>query len=293
MSDMTPRTEVEAIVVEEPRRDFASSLGAAARDNPASAALIAMGAVWLFAGGSRVSILGTRRGRTQAPQPYGAAYPAPSVVGLHAEGAAAAAGDAARNEARGAGRSVQDAGWTAADIAEQGADAAGEAARRVAETAEGVAAGVSFTARRTGAAASEAGARASRAARRTATSAWHEAEDLGRSVREMLEDQPLAIAALGLAAGAGLAYALPRTEAERDLMGERSEAAREQARSLAARRLDDARQGGEAALVRAMRDARANGLTENAVRAAVEEFTAKLEKVALASRDAVKSGSER
>lgn len=283
-------TEAEIVVVEEPPRDFASSLGTAVRDNPASAALIAMGAVWLFAGGDKVTILGSRRGEARGAQPEGAAYPAPSVVGLHAEGAAAAAGDAAqgaaRDAARDAGRTAQEAGRTARELADRTGAVAGEAADRAARTAGEVAASASAGARRAGSALSEAGTEISLATRRTATSAWHEAEDLGRSVRQALEDQPLAIAALGLAAGAGLALALPRTEAEEEWLGERSEALRERARSLASRRLEDAREGGEAALARAMRDARANGLSESAVKAAVEEFAAKLEKVAVASRDA-------
>ena len=294
MSDRTIETETDAVIVEAPRRDFASSLGAAVQDNPASAALIAMGAVWLFAGGSRVSLLGGRRGEARTPRSYPAAYPAPSVVGLHAEGAATAAEDVSRtagDAARGAGHAAQHAGRKAGDVAERTGAAAGEAAHRAAELAGDVAAGMSAGARQTGAALSTAGTRASRATRRTATSAWHEAEDLGRSVRETLEDRPLAIAALGLAAGAGLAFALPRTDAERKLMGERSEALRERARSLASERLEAAREGGEAALARAIRDARANGLSESAVKAAVEEFTAKLEKVAVASRDAAKSES--
>ena len=283
-------TEAEIVVVEEPPRDFASSLGAAVRDNPASAALIAMGAAWLFAGGSQVTILGSRRGEAREARLEARAYPAPSVVGLHAEGAAAAAGDAAQGAVRDAGRTAQEAaqetGRVARDLADRTGTVAGEAAGQAARTAGEIAASASAGARQAGSALSEAGTEVSRAARRTATSAWHEAEDLGRSVREMLEDRPLAIAALGLAAGAGIAFALPRTEAEEEWLGERSEALRERARSLAARRLEDAREGGEAALARAMRDARANGLSESAVKAAVEEFTAKLEKVAIASRDA-------
>ena len=288
MTDVTTGTEVdvEVAVIEEPRADFMGRLGEAARDNPASAALIAMGAVWLFAGGSRVSILGSRLDRRSAGPPAGAAYPAPRVVGLHAEGATVAAQDAARESARSAGAAVDRAG----QAARRGADAVSEAAGTVAE-------GVSSAAERTGHALAEAGAASSRVARRTASSAWHEAEDLGRSVREVLEDQPLAIAALGLAAGAGLALALPRTEAERELMGEQSEALRERARTAAAHGIEEAREGGEAALARAVRDARAHGLTETALRSAVEEFTAKIEKVALAARDAaegeVKAGKDR
>ena len=281
MTDVTTGTEVdvEVAVIEEPRSDFMGRLGEAARDNPASAALIAMGAVWLFAGGSRVSILGSRLDRRSARRASagGAAYPAPPVVGLHAEGAAMAAHDAAHETARSTGAAADRAGRAVG----RAADAVGEAAGTVAH-------GVSSAAERTTHALADAGAAGSRAARRTATTAWHEVEDLSHSVREVLEDRPLAIAALGLAAGAGLALALPRTEAERELMGERSEALRERARSAAAHGIEEAREGGEAALSRAVRDARAHGLTETALRAAVDEFAAKIEKVALAARDAAK-----
>ncbi len=291
MSDMTAgtTTDVEVVVVEEPRRDFVGSIGMAARENPVSAALIAMGAVWLFAGGSKVSILGSRLGRQPVSPRYSMDDPAPSVVGLHAEGAAVATRDAARD----ARRAAQDAGRQAGDLAGRTSAAAGDAVDAMAEAAESVAQGVSSTMRRTGSALSEAGTTTSRAVRRTANSTWNDVEDIGQSVRDLLEDQPLAIAALGLAAGAGLALALPRTQAERDLMGERSEALRERAQTLAARGIDDAREGGDAALARAVRDARAQGLTEGAVQAAVEKFTAKLGKVALAARDAAKDEVDR
>src|SRR5687767_5092553 len=38
--------------------DFVSALGQAVRDNPVSAALIGMGVLWLFAGGSNTSLFG-------------------------------------------------------------------------------------------------------------------------------------------------------------------------------------------------------------------------------------------
>ena len=268
MTDVTAGTateiDVEVAVIEEPRPDFMGRLGEAARDNPASAALIAMGAVWLFAGGSRVSILGSRLDRRPAPPP-GAAYPAPPVVGLHAEGAAVAAQDAAQDTAQRAQGAARDATRTAGALADRASEAAGRAAGAVGEAAGSVAGGVSSAAERTAQALAEAREASARAARRGASTARHGAEELGRSVREVLEDQPLAIAALGLAAGAGLALTLPRTEAERELLGERSEAVRERARSLAAERIEDAREGGEAALARALRDARARGLSEGAV----------------------------
>lgn len=285
MSDVTIEPPMDAKVIgADPasRRDFAGSLGAAARDNPAAAALVAMGAVWLFAGGSRVTILGTRRGRRSARADYQAADPAPSVTGMRAEGAAAAAEDAAR----GVGQASRHAGRMAEDLGARAASASAGAADAVADGAGALVEGLSSAARRTGSAVSEAGTATSQAVRRTAGSAWDGAEDVGRSVREMLEDQPLAIAALGLAAGAGLAWMLPRTQTEQALMGEQSEALRDHAQSAAMQGLRDVRESGEAIVARAVQDARARGLTEEAVRAAVEEFTAKLGKVALAARDA-------
>lgn len=73
--------------------DFMSSLSEAVRDNPVSAALIGMGALWLFTGGSTMSLLGGR-GRK-------------SILGTAAHGAeslAQGAGGFAHDAARSAGR---------------------------------------------------------------------------------------------------------------------------------------------------------------------------------------------
>lgn len=285
MSDLTARPATNAGVNEVPKQNFVSSLGTAARDNPAAAALIAMGTVWLFAGGSKVSIFGTRNSRRSGQARSLAGSPAPAVVGLHAEGALPAAEDAAR----GTGRAARHAGEKASDLAGRAATIGEDAADAITDMAGIAAQGMSSAASRTGSAISDAGMATSRVVRSTASTAWHEAEYMGHSVREMLEDRPLAIAAMGLAAGAGLALALPRTEVERNLLGEQSEALRERARTLAMQGIDDAREGGEAALAQAMRDARANGITEDIVKSAVEEFTAKLGKVALAAREGASS----
>ena len=65
--------EVDDTVVvarrEEPEDDFIARLGRAAKENPASAALVAMGATWLLAGGGRTSIFGTRTDRGSAAAP--------------------------------------------------------------------------------------------------------------------------------------------------------------------------------------------------------------------------------
>ena len=287
MSDVTAGHPMNprVIVSDEPKRDFVSSLGTAARDNPAAAALIAMGAVWLFAGGSKVSIWGGHRSRRSGRFESVAGTPAPAVIGLYAEGALTAAEDAAGGTKQANRRTREATG----DLAGRAATLGEDAADAVADVAGTLAQGISSAVSRTGSAVSDTGRATSRVVRRTAGAAWDEAEDTGHSVREMLVDRPLAIAALGLAAGAGLALVLPRTEVERDLLGERSEALRERARTLASAGVEEARESGEAALAQAMREARANGITEDVVKSAVEEFTAKLGKVALAAREGASS----
>ena len=286
-------THVAAVVVEHeaPPEDFLSRLGQAARDNPASAALIAMGATWLFAGGGRVSILGGRLGRRRAaPFGYGggAAYgypvamPSPMVearlegsVGGGAPGlddradeAARRAGDRAGDAAGRAARSVGRAAEGAAEVASSVGEGLGDAAQAGYR-------GASAAARSTG----DALSRASRAA-------WHETEEFGQSAREFLEERPLAVGALGLAAGVGLALALPRTQAEADWLGERSDAFKSQARRAATRRLEDARRGADDVAKRMVRDAEAHGFSSDSISGAVQEFRSKLEKVALAAKDA-------
>src|SRR5215217_7193966 len=75
------------------RRDFVQELTDAARENPVSAALIGMGVLWMFMGGSRSSLFG---GATKvAGVAYGAARSGAGFVGDAAQYAGSAAYDAA------------------------------------------------------------------------------------------------------------------------------------------------------------------------------------------------------
>ena len=295
MSEDTIRPATEpratAVVVErEPRSEgFLSQLGQAARDNPASAALIAMGATWLLAGGGRVSILGGRlggrRGAAQAVYGYpaGYGYPPPMASPMEAEleGSAGARRGAAELERAGAGaaRRTDDAARSARQAAARAGEGAAELASDVGERLGDVAQagyrGASSAARGAG----DALSRASHAA-------WTETEEFGQSAREYLEERPLAIGALGLAAGVGLALALPRTRTEAEWLGERSDAFKSQARRAASTRLQDARRGADDVAKRLVRDAEAHGFSSDAIAGAVQEFQSKLEKVALAAKDA-------
>jgi len=67
------------------------------------------------------------------------------------------------------------------------------------------------------------------AAYRTGDAAYRQGRDIGSSLISTIGDQPLVLGALGLALGAALGAALPETETEDRLMGEASDAVKEQA----------------------------------------------------------------
>ena len=303
MSDQTIDTAIEthetAVVIEHetPSEDFVSRLGQAARDNPASAALIAMGAAWLFAGGGRVSMLGGRLGgkRKAGPVGYGYGYPAaygypvpmPSPMEAELEGSVRAG---ARRGAEGLGQGADEAAGRARDAAGRSARSAEQTASRAGEGVAGFASdvgeGLSDAARASYRGASEAARSTGDALSRASRVAWHETEEFGQSAREFLDERPLAIGALGLAAGVGLALALPRTQVEAEWLGERSDAFKSQARRAATTQLKDARRGADDVAKRMIRDAEAHGFSPDSIAGAVQEFRSKLEKVALAAKDA-------
>jgi ElaB/YqjD/DUF883 family membrane-anchored ribosome-binding protein len=72
------------------------------------------------------------------------------------------------------------------------------------------------------------------AAYRTGDAAYRQGRDIGSSLANMMNEQPLVLGALGLALGAALGAALPQTDAENQLMGEASDTLKEQAREAAA-----------------------------------------------------------
>ena len=134
------------VVVREP--GFGEQLLRAARDNPSSAALIAMGAAWMFAGGARTSLLGGRSG-TSTPK-YAAQAPTviyvPVGVGTMDTSLAtrtyeADDGTQSAHSAVGdrSGRFAAGARHTAQDMAERAADGLSATRRGAAATAETVA----------------------------------------------------------------------------------------------------------------------------------------------------------
>ncbi|WP_146256060.1 hypothetical protein [Aestuariivirga litoralis] len=221
---------VEAPAMRGPRRDRDDMMTAftdAVRDNPVPAALIGMGALWLFAGGGRMTLFG---GRQQS-----------SLVGTVAHGAGSVA-HGASGLAQGAAQSVSSMGHTVAS--------------GVSSTVGGFAEAVSDTASRMGdylgstlhGVDAQAEYRNPNFSRGGDTSLRGAMGDMTGGLRDMFERHPVALGVAGLALGAAVAASLPLTATERDTLGQASEAvkgklgeAAEQARDVAAAAVSEVR----------------------------------------------------
>jgi hypothetical protein len=204
--------------------DIIGAFTDAVRDNPLPAALIGMGALWLFMGGNKVSLLGGHH-RT-------------SLLGTVAHGA----GDVAQGATHMAGRmgsavasGVSSTASTVGSGVSEAASRVGDAAGRMGDYVRGAVHGVD--------------AQSEYHTLRDDQDEWgavyernghDEGSSRGASMRhgmqDMFERHPMALGLAGLALGAGVAAALPLTQTERETgeaaRGKMSEAA-SRARELA------------------------------------------------------------
>lgn len=189
-----------------PRDDVLSSLTNAARENPMSAALIGMGALWLFMGGGRVPLFGDG-GRT-------------SLAATVAQGAgsiAQGAGDMAQGAARSMGRMGQSLASGASSLIGGVAETVGDAASSVGERVSGGLHGVDAQSEYRNPAFDGVEPHGLRAS----------VSGMAGSLQDMFERHPVALGAAGLALGAAVAASLPVTGVERDTLGRATDAMRE------------------------------------------------------------------
>jgi hypothetical protein len=103
------------------------------------------------------------------------------------------------------------------------------------------------------------------------------------TVRSNLSDvfraQPLALGAIGIAIGAGIAAALPATELEADYLGEASDAAREKATEFAAEQTDRVTTVAENVVQAVTEEARKQGLTLEGAKSAAGDVSEKVARV--------------
>ncbi len=178
------------------RPGFASSVIDTARENPLAAALVGMGLAWLFAG-DRSLRLGT-----QAPAAAGRALSAGSVMA-----------DMPRSAGEAIGSASEYATNVGASAARQAADIAASAASRASEAV--------------GSGMNQAGDLAGSMGGTLRTTSSRAVADLTSSARsqfgQMLDGQPLLLAAGAFAVGAAMAASLPLTKTEERVLEDAAE----------------------------------------------------------------------
>lgn len=224
------------------------------RDNPIPVALIGIGVAWLMRADKRPRYdTGYTRGRRSAYYAdMDSAYEDEFATGYGAgtmdtgsgestmQRARARTSDAARGIREKAGEVGQRLSGTASSVSSRLSDTASSVSGRLSSTASTMSDRMSETAysarARMQSTAQTAQARMSEMSRRSQEQYYRARQRAG----ELIDEQPLVLAALGVAVGAALGASLPRTERENELMGtvrddlldRAKETAREQAETL-------------------------------------------------------------
>ncbi len=103
------------------------------------------------------------------------------------------------------------------------------------------------------------------------------------NLSELFRAQPLALGAVGLAIGAGIAAALPATDLEAEYFGEASDNFKEQAVDYASEQVSRATTVAEEVVSAVSDEARKQGLTVEAAKSALADIPGKLGRVAEAA----------
>ncbi|MEA2795769.1 MAG: hypothetical protein QOI87_3149 [Bradyrhizobium sp.] len=222
--------------------DFVRDLGEAARNNPLSAALIGMGVLWLFTGNRPVERAGdfVRSGFDRMPDAAGNMYEAArSTVKSSADTVAGGIASAAE--------SLRDGGAAAFDGAARfgrdQADAASEYGKSMRESGPAM------------------------------------FDTVRSNLSELFEAQPLALGAIGLAIGAGIAAALPPSEVEAAYLGETSDTVKAKAAEFAAEQTARATTVAQDVMGAVTDEARKQGLTVEGAKSAAGDISAKVGRV--------------
>jgi hypothetical protein len=222
---------------------FIRDLSDSARQNPLSAALIGMGVLWLFSGGRAVERAEKVARRTRFDRFHDAAGDSFD-----------AAGSTLRSGVKSAGRTVSSATGRMQNGASAVLDDAARFGREQADTL-------------------------SEYARSIPRSGAEMMGNVRSNLTDLFQAQPLALGAVGLAIGAGIAAALPPTEREADYLGETSDAVKEKASEFAAEQAAHATTVAESVISAAAEEARNQGLTVEGAKSAAGEVSAKVGRV--------------
>jgi hypothetical protein len=232
---------------------FVRNLGRQAVENPLPVALIGAGLGWLMIGG-RVS---RRDGHAAVSDVSGAISGASRDIARTGQDLKDRTAAAAGSMAEGVKETAHDwsgrAQETASDVAER--------ARGMASSAFGQGAGAYE-------ATADAFGRSASAVSRSASSVGSSVAGNAGSIAQFLKDEPLVLAAIGVALGAAIGAALPASETEDRLMGDTSDALKQGAAEAAQEQWEKGKKVAEAAADKAWSGAKqaaeAQGLMDNA-----------------------------
>jgi hypothetical protein len=222
--------------------DFLNNLGDAVRKNPVSAALIGMGVLWLFSGSRSAARAGdfVRTGWDRMPDMAGDVFEgARSTLRSGADAVAERVASVTGSMTGGAADSFN----TAARYGREYADSASDYAASIPET------GLEMF------------------------------ENVRSNLSQVFRAQPLALGAIGLAIGVGIAAALPVTELETDYLGDASDAARAKVSELAAEQSERVTSVAGKVLETVTEEAQRQGLTIENAKSAGGDIAAKVARV--------------
>lgn len=251
--------------------EFGTNLSHSVRDNPLALGLVGVGLTWLMMGRSPA-------GQDRWTDDLDDAYYADIGVEMaeHRVESPGESGVAGEREDDGDGK------WESAKHrAAAGARRAGDRASAVRDRARD-------RARRAGRGLSGSASRMGERGRRYRSQAGRQAARARGGAIDMFNEHPLVVGALGIAAGALIAAAIPPSRREDELMGEARDRFVDRARATAEQGADAAERAAHAAGVAARHEAEAQGLTPEAAEQAFHDAARKAGRVAQSAGEAAK-----
>jgi Skp family chaperone for outer membrane proteins len=233
-------------------RNWRSNMAETIKQNPVPAALIGIGLGWLLMSGRDDSDVETQY---YYPQEFGYSRPYSRQSGFSE--VQHRASDAVRNVQERAGDMAHNVQEKASDVAHNVQDKVTGVADQVQEKVSGVASQARMQTE-------QLTTEAQQQAEEMRQWARYEAWQAKRTYQQTLQDNPLALAAVALAAGAAVGLSLPSTQTENELMGQARDRLVQQAQTTAQETMDKVRHVAEeatqAATEEAKREAEKQGL---------------------------------
>lgn len=272
--------------------EMVSNLGRQARDNPLPLALIGAGVAWLMFGKPPAQ-RDWRERRSFVADPYtGEIGFAGDASRYHEDydpltGADMSSEHAGSGLKEKAGRAASKVKAAANSAAHKVSDAAHGAASRGSNAMDGAREGLSSARGRAEDGYHKAGERLSSAGHRARAQASEYGHRAQRTFMDTMENEPLIIAAAGVAVGAAIGAALPASRMENRAVGRFRDKALDQGKALAQQQLGEARTIAESALGAAREEADRQGMPTG-----VETLADKVQEVARAGLDTAKREME-